>query len=357
MNCFGLIRPQDFGAVGDGVANDGPAFTLAAQAALAQGKGLFIPPGLTYRIASVVNCSGNVNQTLEIASSGATILCDTITTGVFSFNNVLRGHVRGLRFVGVAGRLLDCAHVIYGGSCLITVDDCEFTGVASSMGMVHAINGGLAVRNLFFRGAASQQALIQAGAPGAWGWCTVEDCRAADVGGPNPKIGPAAWQLCPVPAFLRVGDTVPLRGGFSQGRVEVRRCSIDENIMRAVEVVATLGEGKAPIYEVVLEDVKLSCSTTPANIQPGFDLQNIEHLYMRGCVALPFGGQGLQRDAISLRNVGRAEIEAFRCEADSVGVNRIYADENCGLVRLRGMAEGADYYELKSDAAVTEVLS
>ena len=45
-------------------------------------------------------------------------------------------HVEGLRFIGLAGRLIDCAHAFYAASCLVTVERCDFTGVASSWGMV-----------------------------------------------------------------------------------------------------------------------------------------------------------------------------------------------------------------------------
>lgn len=71
-----LFSVKDFGAVGDGVTNDTSAFTTAVAAALAAGKGLFVPAG-TY--LATVSIRGN-NFSLIGEGSGVTTIKHPVTT-------------------------------------------------------------------------------------------------------------------------------------------------------------------------------------------------------------------------------------------------------------------------------------
>ena len=59
---FDRLSPMDFGAVGDGIANDAVAVQRAMTAAVATGRVMSLE-GRTYRISSAVTATGSIAMT------------------------------------------------------------------------------------------------------------------------------------------------------------------------------------------------------------------------------------------------------------------------------------------------------
>lgn len=73
----GYITPQDYGAVGDGVNDDAPAFQAAVVAINALGGGtLFIPPYYSYKLGSTVSLGPNIT----VSAYGAYMFAGNPTT-------------------------------------------------------------------------------------------------------------------------------------------------------------------------------------------------------------------------------------------------------------------------------------
>jgi hypothetical protein len=90
----GRYDVRNYGAVGDGVADDQPAFQAAIDAAEAAGGGkVFIPPG-TYKLTTVQNVPGDTDTHLvidaskvTIAGSGSTsIITTSVAAAIFGVN-------------------------------------------------------------------------------------------------------------------------------------------------------------------------------------------------------------------------------------------------------------------------------
>jgi hypothetical protein len=92
---------KDFGAVGDGVADDTPAL-LAAFTALAPGGRLVLPAGGSYSIASV----DFTGKAITIDGNGATVVCTSALGAIKKTDHGNKLTVIGLTFTG-AGRAIN----------------------------------------------------------------------------------------------------------------------------------------------------------------------------------------------------------------------------------------------------------
>lgn len=140
-----VVSVKDFGAVGDGVADD----TAAIQAALSSSRvSLYIPSG-RYRITSNLNRSGHTH--LFGDGLGASVFVFNGTSGLIYSGGSGADHYDMKHFVlerlafesiGVnSGALLDAGWTdgIGGTSKSIVIRDCEFTGTDASGGFAHGI--------------------------------------------------------------------------------------------------------------------------------------------------------------------------------------------------------------------------
>lgn len=131
-----IVSVRDFGAVGDGVADDSAAFT----AALAASKSIYLGgPGQTYRIASFVAIPDQnlaANTAFYITGDGATVRIDAamapFTSAAWAANQTLTTNpftgkvfVSGLNFIGTsADGAFDCDHIYN-----LIVERCHFDGM------------------------------------------------------------------------------------------------------------------------------------------------------------------------------------------------------------------------------------
>lgn len=125
---------KDFGAVGDGVADDTAAFT----AALATGRGLFVPNG-TYLVSNIALLSGQNGRTIRGETrDGAIIKGKAASTHIIDVNVAPPNEIRGLvldnftlDMSAMADLGTNCA-LYLGGSYLNTYSNLKFTGNGSN---------------------------------------------------------------------------------------------------------------------------------------------------------------------------------------------------------------------------------
>jgi hypothetical protein len=139
-----VINVKDFGAVGDGVAND----TAAIQAALSAGSGstVYIPPGI-YLVSSLTMptkttiCGVGRGSVLKASGTGNILVINGISGGV-QIEDVT---VRDLSFLGLnnmSAGPLGCG-VISSHSVNVTVEDCHFDSFGP--GVADTATGGAAI--------------------------------------------------------------------------------------------------------------------------------------------------------------------------------------------------------------------
>jgi hypothetical protein len=147
------VSVRDFGAVGDGVANDTTAITNA----IATGKSVFFPAG-TYRTG--LQTVATVGQTIFGEGQNSVILANTPTTNLF---NVTASYVtfQDLRMNGAATSAANTTFAIFTATAtpvgFLTVQRVLFSGSSASTGFNNAIkfdnncNGGTVVDCMFER--------------------------------------------------------------------------------------------------------------------------------------------------------------------------------------------------------------
>lgn len=87
-----FVSVKDFGAVGDGVTNDGPAFRAAILYIATAGGGTVIAPYATYKISTTVVIPSNVTLDLQnsiIEGPGIGSLTDVFQSGYYSSGSVI----------------------------------------------------------------------------------------------------------------------------------------------------------------------------------------------------------------------------------------------------------------------------
>lgn len=133
-----IVDVRDFGAVGNGIADDTAAFQAAVDAIdTSAGGTLLVPPGTYFLAGQITICSD-----LTVEGSGATITkVGTTTSSVTfaSFSNGTVGYgsgasrfvVRGLRFLGSFTSGAVRSNVAFSGNHAddVTFEDCTFTEV------------------------------------------------------------------------------------------------------------------------------------------------------------------------------------------------------------------------------------
>jgi len=248
------LNLRDFGAIGDGVANDGPALQEALNAlALAGGGTLFVPEG-EYRLTTPVlkqfnpgvsiSINGEFSETpIDVAGNGSGLnLRSKFIVAVGPTNNALTLSgldtlfMRDILFEGVETVTND-AHVVLTLSQikLANVIHCEFYGLASlvnSGGILQADNTELNLQQSAFLGCATNSgaytSVVQAT---NWIGLVIHDCKFVDYGSRSffsktPLAPPFAW--------IMVGNALPPTASYSRREAIVDNVFMDEGAYTAL---------------------------------------------------------------------------------------------------------------------------
>lgn len=316
----------DYGAVGDGVTNDAPAFQAALDAAFATGGEIVIPAGRFKLGSSVVaNMIGGGSQLTFRGAGGATELLIATPMalaihnldGILSFRDFVlvgsqagdncivaisahgcgQAHFERVSAYGVgcngAPYLADFGSLVRLYSCPASFRDCAFYGSYGQAGLIYVEQlRGVSLEGVHF---------IDIGA--------LRGVTYNKVGGAN---GP----------WLRVKHLAPQ--GFtatSQMSVRAARCIFDEG-----PGVGIVVDGAERVRRVGLED----CAFNVGGSGYAARFRDVENLTIDGGAV---GWAHSDRDVYRLEDVGTARLDHVQTQPDRV--LRLTADADCRFVHMR----------------------
>ena len=348
-NAFGAtnapeLNVRDFGAVADGVANDGPAFQAALDALAAAGGGtLYVPEG-KYAIASPVtkNFAGLASsitikgvesltpvsppsETGQELSEGLDLLTEIYPrTGrdasAFTISGLKNLLVKDIAFVGTEGVVTDAEYTLY----FIDIEKAqvkhsEFAALASVFGgsIVSAVRSNLEVDECKFLGStASSGAYSPVVQNLEWYGITVTDSVFLDycqrpIYGKTGLAAPISW--------VNIGNAAPVTNTSPRREVVVRDTFLDEGGYWGLSSLPSrYTTPSAPIDLIYINGLQMNVSNFGQYGHNFFDVQNVLIENSR------YGWSHFAAAAIALQNVDTAILDKLTLEADA---DHIVADE------------------------------
>lgn len=310
------------GAVGDGIADDGPALQSAITAATAQGGGTVLIPSATFKLktgvaansAGVVGSAGIRFRGLGPASR---LLIATGANDAITLSSYWDIVFEDIYFVGGRGTLNDCRRVLsLNPSHAAKISDCGFYDLAirtAGGAAVHCTSGDLRIRDCAFRGlggdlvAGNSTVAVEAN---LWQSVLIEDTEFIDYGfldgsSANGKTaqGMAAWVRITSPNQ----NSSVLSNALQQSRAEIRRCRFDEAVVYAIWITP---DTKGPkIGHVVIESVMVNASLLAAG--QGIRVEHCEDVTIRHTF-VGYQTEGPPRDAVFTKGCNRVLLDGVK---------------------------------------------
>jgi len=334
-----VLNLRNFGAAGDGIADDGPALQRALDALANAGGGtLHVPPG-SYAIATPVARDFTAKASaIAIRGQGPGIAIDVAGNGsglsltsefiikvgeqriALALGGLETLLIRDMAFSGIkdAG---DDAHVVLQLNEIerIRIEHCEFYGLASLTpggSIVTAYKSGLSVDGTAFLGCtvngAHSASMIQ---NLTWKDIAITNTKFIDYGTrPNffsktPISTPYSW--------IGIGDAEDVQGTSSRRDAVIRNVFLDEGALIGITARPDLhGPSSAP-FNVFISAIRMNVSNLASSgiYLLGADKVLIERSH--------FGWSHNADAAIILRAVNEAILDRLECVADA---NTIRAD-------------------------------
>jgi hypothetical protein len=358
------VSLTDFGAVGNGVADDGPALQAALNSLSAAGGGtLIVPPG-TYAIATPVSkdfsgltaaitIQGQPSATmLDVAGNGTGLnLTSELlikvgqNTDALTFKNLSSLLVRDVVFLGVQ-EVVNDAHVVvaFDGVANATIEHSEFYGLASLTpggAMVLANNSGLKLDQVAFLGCSTNSGVTGSVVQNTlWKSVSITNTKFIDYGyRPNfysktPLAAPYSW--------ISVGNAAGLVPASSRREAFVQNVFLDEGayiqLSSRPEYFAT---NSAP-FEIFISRLRMNVN----------NLRSVG-IYMDGVAKTMiersfFGWSHNAAGAMAFFRGGEVILDQVECVANA---NKIIADSSIQLTVINSI-----YTTLESDPARTRVI-
>jgi len=347
-NTFGATKPEttaatqalnvrDFGAVGDGVTNDGPAFQAAFDALAAAGGGtLFVPEG-KYAIVSTVskNFAGlassitikGVESLTPVSPPSATgnelaegldLLTEIYprtgkTADAFRISGLQTLLVKDIAFVGTEGVDTDAANTLYLSDIgKAQIKHSEFAALASIFGgsMVSAERSDLEISQCKFLGStATSGAYAPVVQNVEWYGITVTDTVFLDYGlrAIFSKTGLAA----PI-SWVNIGNAAAVTNNSPRREVVIRNTFLDEGGYWGLSSLPyRYTPPSAPIDLIYITGLQMNVSNFG---QYGHLFYDVEHVFIENS---RYGWSHNASAAIALANVDSAILDKLTCEADA----------------------------------------
>jgi hypothetical protein len=351
-NAFGAtntpeLNLRDFGAVGDGVADDGPAFQAALDALAAAGGGtLFVPEG-KYAIVTPVskNFAGLATSitikgvesltpvtppsgTGEQLAAGLDLLTEVYprtleAANAFSIVGLRTLVVQDIAFVGTAGVRTDAANTLYFSDVeKAQVKHSEFAGLASIEGgsIVTAVRSDLEVTQCKFLGStATSGAYAPVVQNLEWYGITVSDSVFLDYNlrelyGKTGIAAPLSW--------VNIGNAAAVTNTSPRREVVIRNTFLDEGGYWGLSSLPLrYTPQSAPIDLIYITGLQMNVSNFGQYGHNFFDVQNVFVENSR------YGWSHFAAAAIAVTNVNTTLLDKVTLEADA---NHIVADTGTG---------------------------
>lgn len=358
------VNLRDFGAVGDGSADDSPALQLALDALEQSGGGTLQVPSGFYVLRTPVlkqftsglelSIEGEPSTTpIQVAGNGKGLNLTSvfiIAAGDANDAIILDGlaslHMKDIAFNGVPETLTD-ARVVLGLANITTatIQHCEFYGLASLVAggaIVAAVHTDLRLQQTAFLGCAASSGLSTSVVQTAsWLGISVVDCKFIDYGlredffSKTPLSVPLAWVM--------IGNAADPEPGSSRREAVLNNVFLDEGAFMAVAVLPEFFGGKAPHYlEVYLTKLNVNVSNLGTN---AIEIRGARKVFIERS---QLGWSHNADHAIYLTDVGEAVLDLVDCSDDAT---RIFANVD----RLTVM--NSTYTSLESTGPVTQTFT
>lgn len=340
--------PHDFGLVGNGVVDDGPALQAAGDSAIASGAGGLRLPAGRYRIATPVSWVGQSGMRafgLYGEGFGTKLLPETGEEAPMlrfaAFDTV---EISRLTVIGRPGARTDALSAIQLYRVAHTsILNSHFYGVSSLVAggaIVDARLTDLLVERCMFRGCTTHSGL---NTPiidnNDWRGLTVRSSRFIDYGTID-GIFHSKTPMASSAGFVRLGLPASLDNALGQSEAVLDDVRVDEGCYRALFVHAN-----KPIDAIHVRGLQVNGHVGTG--ATALHVQFTKRLHVESSwigYRKNAGGR-----AIGLLAVDDAEIEDVNC-VDQMGL--ITADNRCGTVRLTR----STYSSLQSNASLTVVV-
>lgn len=358
-----VVSLDDYGAIGDGIANDSPALQLALDDLAANGGGTLRVPSGRYRLGTTVNrqFAPGLSLTIEgvpsatpivVAGNGLGLdLTSEFIVAVGDANEAIR--LTGLQnllmkdvaFVGVLDVMTDAKRVLVLSEInRATIRHCEFYGLLT------LVVGGAIISTHLTDLVIEQTAFLGCGANSAintpvvrsttWLGIEIRDCKFIDYGNRPDFFTKTSFQ--PPYSWIMVGDPAELEPAQSRREAIVDNVFLDEGAYIQLAVRPELfSAGQIP-FEVYLSRVNM----------------NVNNLFSAGIYAVGakklfidrsnFGWSERAGFAIFIINVGDAIFDLIHTSADAT---RLFASAQ-RLTVLNSV-----YTSLESVGPVTNVIN
>jgi hypothetical protein len=334
-----VLNLRNFGAVGNGIADDGPALQRALDALEAAGGGtLHVPPG-TYAIATPV-ARGFSEKTSAIAITGApsSTAIDVAGNGTglnltsefivkvgkerdaLALGGLETLLIRDISFAGIKD-VRDDAHVVLQLNDIerVRIEHCEFYGLSSLTpggSILAALRSGLNVDRTAFLGCATNSAHAASMIQNlTWKDIAVTNTKFVDYGNrpdlysKTPMGSPYSW--------IGIGDAEDVESDSSRRDAVIRNVFLDEGALIGITARPDLhGPSSAP-FNVFISAIRMNVSNLAACgiYLSGADKVLIEQSHL--------GWSHNADAAIILKDVGDAILDRVECVAHA---NTIRAD-------------------------------
>ena len=365
------LNLRDFGAVGDGITDDGPAFQKALDALAAAGGGtLFVPAG-KYVIATPVskNFAGlassititGVESLTPVAppSAGGQELSlgldlpteiyprtheTHVALAIMGLQNLV---VKEIAFVGTDIARTDAAITVFVRDVAkAQIKHCEFYGLstlADGGAIVQAIRSDLEITKTKFLGTiATSGAYLPVVQNLEWYGITVTDTIFLDYG--QRELFGKTFLAAPI-SWINIGNAAQPTNLSPRREVVLRNVFLDEGGYWGLSSMPLRYLPQtAPIDLVYVTNLEMNVSNFN---QYGHHLTDIERVFVEKS---RYGWSQNAAAAINLMNVGSAILDKLTCEADA---DHIVADSNTRELTVIN----STYAELLSSAQKTNTIN
>ena len=365
------LNLKDFGAVGDGVADDGPALQKALDALAAAGGGtLFVPAG-KYSISTPVlkDFTGlassiairGVESLTPVAppsapgselSKGLDLLSEIYPRTGPEQNAItivgLRSlGVKDIAFVGTQTVATDAAVTLLLSDIeKAQIKHSEFYGLASLVpggGIVKAVRSDLEITQCKFLGSiATSGWYVPVVENIDWRGITVSDTTFLDYGqradffGKSGLAAPIAW--------INIGNAAPVDNHSPRREVVIRNVFLDEGGYWGLSSLPYRYAQSAPIDLIYVTGLQMNVSNFD---QFGHQLYDTQRVFIEKS---RYGWSRNAAAAVALNNIGAAILDQLTCEADA---DHIYADSSTREVTVIN----STYAQLDSSAQKTNTIN
>lgn len=365
------LNLKDFGAVGDGVTDDGPAFRAALDALAAAGGGtLFVPAGKYVIATPVVKDFGGLASSVTITGVESStpvappnaggqelslplnlpteIYPRTGEAGVaLAIMGVQNAVVKEIAFVGTPLARTDAVVTVFFRDIdKAQVKHCEFYGLSTLVdggAIVGAIRSDLEITKSKFLGTiATSGGYLPVVQNLEWRGITVTDTIFLDYGqreffGKTFLAAPISW--------VNIGNAAQPTNLSPRREVVLRNVFMDEGGYWGLSSMPLRYVPQtAPIDLVYVTNLEMNVSNFN---QYGHHLTDLERVFIEKA---RYGWSQNAAAAINLMNVGSAILDKVTCEADA---DHIVADSNTRELSVIN----STYAELLSSAPITNTIS